>query len=39
MSKRYGFGSAIFDVTMCCITGGFWLIWIAIRFMRSNTKR
>ncbi len=38
MSKRYGLGSALFDIFMCFITGGFWLIWIFIKFLRTNTR-
>lgn len=38
MSKKYGFGSLVFDFIMTCITGGFWLIWVAVRCLRSHTK-
>jgi hypothetical protein len=36
--KRYGFGHALFDFFMVIITGGLWLLWIIIRFLRSNTN-
>lgn len=32
--KRYGFFNFVIDVTLCLITGGFWLIWIFAREMR-----
>lgn len=35
--KRYGFLHLLFDFIMVILTGGLWLIWIFIRFMRSNT--
>lgn len=38
MRKRYGFMHLLFDFTLTIFTGGLWLIWIAIRFMRSNTR-
>ena len=34
--KRYGFGSMIFDLFMTVITGGFWLVWVAIKFLRTH---
>jgi len=37
MSRRYGFGSLLLDLFLTMITGGLWLIWIVIRFLRSNT--
>ncbi len=36
--KKYGFGSILFDIFMVVITGGLWLIWIAIKFLRTNSK-
>ncbi len=36
--KKYGFGRLMLDVVLTFLTGGLWLIWIAIRFMRSNTR-
>jgi len=36
--KRYGTAHILFDFILTLLTGGLWLIWIAIRFMRSNTK-
>lgn len=38
MKKKYGLGNALLDIFMCLITGGLWLIWILIRYLRSNTK-
>lgn len=32
--KRYGLLNFLFDCVMVVITGGFWLIWIAIREWR-----
>lgn len=34
--KKYGLGSFIWDVVMCVITGGLWLIWIFVREMRRR---
>lgn len=38
MSKRYGLGKLILDFILVWLTGGLWLIWILIRYLRSNTK-
>ena len=27
-----------FDFIMVVLTGGFWLIWVLIRYLRSHTK-
>lgn len=35
--KKYGLGSLIFDFIMVMLTGGLWLIWILIRFLRANS--
>lgn len=37
MKKQYGLGSLIFDFIMVMLTGGLWLIWILIRFLRANS--
>lgn len=34
--KRYGLMAFLFDIVMCAITGGLWLIWIFVREMRNN---
>lgn len=34
--RRYGFFNFFVDVVMCIITGGLWLIWIAIREFRGR---
>lgn len=34
--KRYGLGHFILDIFMVVVTGGFWLIWMVFRFLRSN---
>lgn len=34
MYRRYGFFNFLLDITLTCVTGGFWLIWIFIREMR-----
>lgn len=34
--RRYGLGAFLFDTIMVILTGGFWLIWIFAREMRSN---
>jgi len=33
---NYGFFKFILDVTLTCLTGGLWLIWIFIREMRRR---
>ena len=40
MSKRkhYGFGHLLLDFILTMLTGGLWLIWIIIRFLRSNSR-
>jgi hypothetical protein len=35
--KRYGLCHLILDFVLVFLTGGLWLIWILIRFLRSNT--
>lgn len=35
--KRYGFWHQVFDFVMTILTGGLWLIWIALRYLRSRT--
>ena len=34
--KKYGCGAFLFDIIMCCLTGGLWLIWIFVREMRNR---
>ena len=36
MKKNYGLGSFIFDCFMIMITGGLWLLWIVLRFLRTK---
>lgn len=37
MSRRhYGLFSFLFDVVLCILTGGLWLIWIFVREMRRR---
>lgn len=40
MSRRnrraYGCLAFLFDIFMCCITGGLWIIWIFVREMRNR---
>ena len=33
---RYSLFNFILDVTLTCLTGGFWLIWIFVREMRRG---
>lgn len=35
---RYGMLHLIFDFVMTLLTGGLWLIWILIKFLRSNSR-
>lgn len=34
MKKFFGL---LFDFIMTILTGGFWLIWIVIRYLRANS--
>lgn len=34
--KRYGFCHMVFDFIMTIATGGFWLIWVLIRYLRTH---
>ncbi len=34
--RRYGLFAFLFDLLMCLITGGLWLIWIFCREMRNR---
>jgi hypothetical protein len=34
--KKYTFGRFLVDATLTFVTGGFWLIWIFCREMRSR---
>ena len=34
--RRYGLFNFAFDVVLCLVTGGFWLIWIFVREMRNR---
>lgn len=37
MSKNnYGLGHLIFDFIMTVLTGGFWLIWVLIKYLRTH---
>lgn len=36
MAKRYGMGNLLFDFIMTVITGGLWLIWVAVKFLRTH---
>ena len=37
-TKERGFGGLLLDFILVLCTGGLWLIWILIRYLRSNTK-
>jgi hypothetical protein len=34
--KNYGCLNALFDIFMTIITGGLWLIWIVIKYLRTH---
>ena len=36
MRKHYGICNFLFDLIMCVVTGGLWLIWIFVREMRNR---
>jgi len=34
--KSYGLSNMIFDMVMLVLTGGFWFIWIVVRYLRTH---
>ena len=38
MNKKYGFFNFLIDLFLIFITCGVWLIWLIIKFLRSNTR-
>ena len=34
--KRYGFLNLLFDFFMTVITGGLWLIWVLVKYLRTH---
>lgn len=36
--RRYTTGHIFVDFILTLLTGGLWLLWIIIRFLRSNTR-
>jgi hypothetical protein len=34
--KRYTFGHMVFDFIMTILTGGLWLIWVLIKYLRTH---
>ncbi len=34
--KKQSKPSILFDFIMTCITGGLWLIWVIIRYLRTH---
>jgi hypothetical protein len=34
--KKYTIWSALFDLIMLVLTGGFWLMWVIIRYLRTH---
>lgn len=36
-SKKRGSFGILIDVILTCFTGGLWLIWILIRYLRNNS--
>lgn len=34
--RRYTIFSFLFDIILCLLTGGLWLIWIFVREMRNR---
>lgn len=37
MYSRYGFLHALFDLVMIGLTGGLWLLYIFVRYLRRNS--
>lgn len=36
--KNYGCLHALFDIFMIFITGGLWLIWILVKYLRTHQE-
>lgn len=36
--KSYGFWHLLFDFTMTILTCGLWLLWILIKYLRTNSR-
>lgn len=36
--KKYGLGKLLLDFALVFLTGGLWLVWILIRFLRTNSR-
>lgn len=34
--KKYTFGHMVFDMIMVLLTGGLWLVWVLIRYLRTH---
>ena len=34
--QRYTFGHMLFDFIMILLTGGLWLIWVLVRYLRTH---
>lgn len=34
--KKYTLANLLFDFFMTVITGGFWLIWVAVKYLRTH---
>ena len=37
-SKKRGMGGLILDLVLTIVTGGLWLVWIVIRYLRHNSQ-
>lgn len=35
-TKKYGFGNLLFDFILTILTGGLWLIWVAVKYLRTH---
>lgn len=35
-NKNYGCGMILFDIFMTIITGGLWLIWLFVKYVRTH---
>jgi hypothetical protein len=34
--KKYGCGAILFDLLMTMATGGLWIIWIFVKYLRTH---
>jgi hypothetical protein len=36
MNKSYSLGRAVLDLFLICITGGLWLVYLIVKYLRTH---